>query len=143
MNEQSAIDSFSKGVPDIPGLIAGDSRCHCVSVNPDGLACQSSDKIQILFRNPLAYSSPHELLLANTQEECSSLHIILLRNVGRIIDVVRFVADVSHVEDGGQDFEDVPDVLVSHLQHLHGATDLGKLGRVVSSITTNHFSLRL
>ena len=42
MNKQSAIYSFSKGVPDIPGLIAGDCGCHCVSVNPDGLACQSS-----------------------------------------------------------------------------------------------------
>ena len=70
-------------------------------------------------------------MFIDPQQVSHPLHVCLLRYVGHVHSLLRLVPDVAHVQDGGQDLQHLPDILVRHLQHLHGCPDLGKLLGVV------------
>ena len=73
------------------------------------------------------------------------LHVRVVRDLGRVEvgDDLALVLDVAHVEEGGQDLEDVPDIVVGHHQDFHRGPDVGKLCCVVSSVANDTSALKM
>ena len=68
------------------------------------------------------------------QQVSHPLYVSLLWYVGHLHSLLRLVPHVAHVEDRRQDLQHLPDVLIRHLQHLHGGPDLGKLLGIVPAL---------
>ena len=66
---------------------------------------------------------------------CHSLQVGLVWDVGHLHPLLDLVPDVAHVEDRCQDLQNLPDILVRHLQNLHGGSNLGELLGVISALT--------
>ena len=106
INEEAAVDALGKGVPHVPGLMHVEGADHRLALGEDGAAGECVD----------------ERLLVHAQDGGHAFNVALIWNVGgvEVVDDLALVLDVSHVQEGGQDLEDVPDLLVSHHEHLHG-----------------------
>ncbi len=61
--------------------------------------------------------------------------------VGRLTDDDAFEGDVADVEQGGQDAQNVHDLLLGEEQHLHGRSDLGELVGVVPAFARDTVAL--
>ena len=83
----------------------------------------------------------YELCFVHAENCCNSLNIVLFGNVCSLIWITAVVLDVPHVEDGGEDLEDLPDVMISHLQNLHGSSDVSELLGIIASLTGYFSSL--
>lgn len=84
----------------------------------------------------------YELCFVHTKNCCNTFNIILLRYVRSFIGITAVILDVSHVKDGGEDLENIPDVLIRHLKNLHGSSDVSKLLGIISSLTSYLSSLK-
>ncbi len=72
------------------------------------------------------------------------LHVRVVRDLGcvEVGNDLPLVLDVAHMEEGGQDLEDVPDVVVAHHQDFHRGPDVGKFGSVVTSVADDTSALQ-
>lgn len=128
VSEQSSVNCLSKGISSVNRLLA------IQSWNDTFLTCNNAscrDRVkQILFTKLQKLSNTNK---SGWIRDINGLHVV---------SCVLPESNISNVKESCQKFEDTTDFLLVYHQHSHGRTDFREVSSIISTFSSQCFSLK-